>query len=158
MREATDEFPDDARIRPGGESRHRRDRAHGDRAAVGWGLFLAVMALQMVEATAGDDTNRLARLIAWQHREFDRGALHAQALREACVPLRPGEPGKSPFWNVYAEYFIHAPAFDFPAWPRAAQYRLTVAAGKTNYALPGHEPMGAALADLDQSAGDPDHG
>ena len=27
---------------------------------------------------------------------------HQQAVEESLVPIRPGEPGKSPFWNVYA--------------------------------------------------------
>ena len=33
--------------------------------------------------------------------------------RRSAVPLRPGEPGKAPFWNAYAKRFIYAPVFDF---------------------------------------------
>src|SRR5688572_21114722 len=48
------------------------------------------------------------------------------ALQESTVPIRPGVPGKTPFWNVAAKRFIYAPAFDFKAVPNAARYRFEV--------------------------------
>lgn len=48
----------------------------------------------------------------------------AIALRESTVPIRPGVPGQTPFWNVAAKRFIYAPAFDFKAVPQAASYRF----------------------------------
>ncbi|TLS49124.1 hypothetical protein FE782_27165 [Paenibacillus antri] len=47
-------------------------------------------------------------------------------LQETQQPLRPGVPGKSPFWNKYAKRFVYAPAFDLPLVPGASAYRFTV--------------------------------
>lgn len=52
-------------------------------------------------------------------------ALRVQALEESLVPIRPGLPGKSPFWNAYAKRFIYAPGFDFKAVDGAISYRFT---------------------------------
>nr|MBD3622570.1 hypothetical protein [Sunxiuqinia sp.] len=35
------------------------------------------------------------------------------AWEESTVPVRPGEPGKTAFWNGSARRFIYAPAFVF---------------------------------------------
>ncbi|MBN2289668.1 MAG: hypothetical protein JXQ83_10085 [Candidatus Glassbacteria bacterium] len=56
---------------------------------------------------------------------FDSQALHAQAVEESLVPVRPGVPGKSPFWNVGSTRFIYAPAFDFQPVQGAAAYCFT---------------------------------
>lgn len=56
------------------------------------------------------------------------GELHRQAAAESLVPIRPGVPGKTPFWNTYARRFICAPAFDLAPVPGAAQYRFTASA------------------------------
>jgi len=53
------------------------------------------------------------------------GPFHDQAIAESLVPIRPGAPGKTPFWNLYARRFIYAPAFDFSTVPGAACYRFT---------------------------------
>ena len=50
---------------------------------------------------------------------------HQQAIEESLMPIRPGEPGKSPFWNAQARQFIWAPAFDFKAVEHAKTYRFT---------------------------------
>ncbi len=42
------------------------------------------------------------------------------------IPIRPGEPGKSPFWNHSARRFIWAPAFEFAEISGAREYRFTV--------------------------------
>lgn len=38
--------------------------------------------------------------------------LHAEAVAESLIPIRPGVPGKVPSWNVKARRFTYAPAFD----------------------------------------------
>lgn len=43
-------------------------------------------------------------------------------------PVRPGEPGVRPFWNIHALRFIYAPAFDIPKVEGATSYRFTVQA------------------------------
>src|SRR5256885_4350390 len=49
---------------------------------------------------------------------------HQQAIEESLMSIRPGEPGKSPFWNAQARQFIWAPAFDFKAVEHARTYRF----------------------------------
>ena len=55
---------------------------------------------------------------------LNRGELHKQAVAESLKPIRPGVPGKTPFWNPHAVRFIHAPAFDLPEVDGAARYEL----------------------------------
>ena len=65
----------------------------------------------------------------------DWAALNEQARRESLTIVHPGEPGKTPFWNIKSKAFIHPPAFDFKAVEGAAKYRFTVtekAGGKTH--------------------------
>ena len=45
------------------------------------------------------------------------------ALQESTIPIRPGEPGKVPFWNVASKRFIYAPAFDFKTVQKAVKYK-----------------------------------
>ncbi|MCK4745786.1 MAG: hypothetical protein KAT15_02070, partial [Bacteroidales bacterium] len=52
--------------------------------------------------------------------------LHERALTESCIPIKPGIPGVSPFWNAHAHRFIYAPAFDFPESESADQYRFSI--------------------------------
>lgn len=40
--------------------------------------------------------------------------------------IRPGEPGKTPFWNAYAKRFIYAPAFELPEVPGASKYEFSI--------------------------------
>lgn len=40
-------------------------------------------------------------------------------------PVRPGIPGKTPFWNTYSKRFMYAPAFDFNEIEKAVFYRFT---------------------------------
>ncbi len=49
-------------------------------------------------------------------------AFHKQAVEESLLPVRPGVPGKAPFWNAHARRFINAPSFDFPEIEYAAGY------------------------------------
>src|SRR4051812_38101998 len=49
---------------------------------------------------------------------------HQQAVEESLAPIRPGVPGKTPFWNSQAKQFIWAPAFDFKTVENATSYRF----------------------------------
>jgi maltose/maltodextrin transport system substrate-binding protein len=63
--------------------------------------------------------------------------------------VRPGEPGKRPFWNSRAVKFIHAPAFDFKPVQQATLYRFTatsVVDGK-DYIFTAQQPW-AALTEV----------
>jgi maltose/maltodextrin transport system substrate-binding protein len=58
----------------------------------------------------------------------DQATLHAQAIEESMIPIRPGVPGKSPFWNRYARMFAYVPSFEFTKVPGAVHYRFTATA------------------------------
>lgn len=49
----------------------------------------------------------------------DFGAI---AKAESLIPIHPGEPGKTAFWNGSAQQFIYAPAFDYKIIDGAKQY------------------------------------
>ncbi len=57
------------------------------------------------------------------NKKFDNLSL------ETLIPIRPGEPGKSPFWNMNAQRFIYAPAFNMPEVNGASKYLFTVKSG-----------------------------
>lgn len=57
---------------------------------------------------------------------FDWDKLNAQVAKELREPVRPGIPGKQPFWNQFARYFMYPPAFDFEPVKGATAYRFTV--------------------------------
>lgn len=44
------------------------------------------------------------------------------AKKESLVPVHPGEPGKTPFWNEKAHQFIFAPAFEYNNVKDAVKY------------------------------------
>ena len=57
-------------------------------------------------------------------------ALAAKAKEESLQPIRPGEPGKQPFYNTVLihkqKYFaLHAPTIAFNEVPGAVKYRIT---------------------------------
>jgi maltose/maltodextrin transport system substrate-binding protein len=56
----------------------------------------------------------------------------ANADHTGSKPIRPGVPGKAPFWNEKARQFMYPPAFDFKPLVGATTYRfmLTCADGK----------------------------
>jgi hypothetical protein len=49
-----------------------------------------------------------------------------QEIETTKQPIRPGIPGKSPFWNGNSTKFVYAPAFPFSEVPGADHYRFTV--------------------------------
>ncbi|MDF3076457.1 MAG: hypothetical protein K0S09_346 [Sphingobacteriaceae bacterium] len=48
------------------------------------------------------------------------------AKEESITPIRPGVPGKTPFWNANAHQFIYAPAFEYKIVPGASKYRYDI--------------------------------
>ena len=60
----------------------------------------------------------------WDMADWNR--FHDQAVKESLLAIRPGEPGKSPFWNGYAKRFIYVPSFDFNKVNNSVKYRYTV--------------------------------
>jgi hypothetical protein len=90
-----------------------------------------------------------SRVMPFKVPEFDRQALHQQAVKESLIPVRPGVPGKSPFWNVNSSQFIFVPSFDFSTVPGAENYRfkaVSEADGK-EYVFQAGEPW-ATLAPI----------
>ena len=53
-------------------------------------------------------------------------AAFSAAPDDTTKPVRPGEPGVRPFWNLNGLRFIYAPAFDFPKVDGASKYRFTL--------------------------------
>jgi hypothetical protein len=58
------------------------------------------------------------------------GALAAKALEESLQPIRPGEPGKQPFYStrlihLNKYYALHTPTIAFNEVPGAVKYRIT---------------------------------
>jgi maltose/maltodextrin transport system substrate-binding protein len=56
-------------------------------------------------------------------------AFYDSELEQYGIPIRPGEPGKAPFWNGYSTKFSFAPAFELPLVAGAGAYRFTAIAG-----------------------------
>jgi maltose/maltodextrin transport system substrate-binding protein len=71
-----------------------------------------------------------------------KGPFGAEEWKHSAIPLRPGEPGKAPFWNAHAPRFIFAPAFNFPKVDGAVRYRfeLTSANNSQTYRFEADRP------------------
>ena len=95
--------------------------------SVTWNHKLAV-ALAAIGATLPVAAGTLV-----QYWPFDDGAastaywqtLNAAAASQSLLPLRPGKPGGTPFWNANARRFIHPPSFALTPTNNAAAYRFT---------------------------------
>ena len=66
--------------------------------------------------------------------------LGRMAERDYLTPVRPGEPGKSPFWNKNSHQFMYCPSFDFPLVASAKYYRFTVTADGKDYSFEASKP------------------
>lgn len=55
----------------------------------------------------------------------DWAVVNEESRAEALTAVRPGEPGKRPFWTVHSRAFIHPPAFEFADMPTVTRYRYT---------------------------------
>lgn len=69
-----------------------------------------------------------------------RSPFYEQAVAESLVPIRPGVPGRAPFWNGHARRFIYAPAFDFPQVKGAGAYRFEVETAHGNFTFEADVP------------------
>lgn len=67
------------------------------------------------------------------------------AREEYVNPVRPGEPGQAPFWNVASGRFMYAPAFDLKVIDGADRYRFTVIASGRPHTFEAKKPY-ASLA------------
>ena len=66
------------------------------------------------------------------------------AKEESVIPIRPGVPGKSPFWNENAHQFIYAPAFDYKFIPTAVNYRYNITSeDRSSYTFTSDVPYSA---------------
>lgn len=74
---------------------------------------------------------------------LNREILHKRAVEESLVPVRPGVPGRIPFWNRYAIQFMYAPGFDFQEIEGAVNYRFTVRADGKDYVFVAAKPWEA---------------
>ena len=68
-------------------------------------------------------------------KTLDWAALNDRAAQDYLQPVRPGVPGKDPFWNIYSRQFTYVPAFDFPINDKAVSYHFECKdlAGNKNY-------------------------
>ena len=48
--------------------------------------------------------------------QSDRDALRTKAVAESLIPVRPGVPGKVPFWNVHSRRFPKSDRFQPGSW------------------------------------------
>jgi len=64
-------------------------------------------------------------------KPVDWQAVNAAAAKNYLHALRPGDPGKDPFWNEHARQYLYPPAFDFKTVPGAAAYRFTLTPERT---------------------------
>jgi len=72
------------------------------------------------------------------------GALRDLAEQESLIPIRPGHPGKTPFWNRYATCFMYAPSFEFNQVDGAVFYRfIATAADSQQYGFIADTPWAA---------------
>ena len=60
-------------------------------------------------------------------------AFFAKAVAESLEPIRPGVPGKRPFWNEYSPQFKYAPSFDFKPVPGASRYGTALSGWPPGY-------------------------
>jgi len=76
----------------------------------------------------------------WDTADWNR--FHDQAVEESLLPIRHGEPGKSPFWNGYARRFIYVPSFDFNTVDNSVKYRYTIISDVNceNYSFEAENP------------------
>ena len=79
------------------------------------------------------------------HAQTNRDTFEKQAVTDSLIPIRPGVPGKVPFWNTHARRFIYAPAFDFSEVNGAKSYRFTLTAKQGTQTFEADTPW-ASLA------------
>ncbi|NLE36546.1 MAG: hypothetical protein GX621_00815 [Pirellulaceae bacterium] len=90
-----------------------------------WGRLIAVICLLPAVAYSQTPAAGQAKIKSAEEKALENvEKLHAEAIAESLAPIRPGVPGKSPFWNERAQRFIFAPAFDFKPVEGSKRYRF----------------------------------
>lgn len=62
------------------------------------------------------------------------------AQEESAEPIRPGVPGKTPFWNGKARQFIWAPAFEYKTIEGATTYQYIIKSEGKEYGFKSNIP------------------
>lgn len=72
---------------------------------------------------------------------------YRQTIKESLIPIRPGIPDESPFWNKYAIRFINVPSFDFKSVEGADSYRFTATSesDSMDYVFTAEQPWSLLL-------------
>ncbi len=71
----------------------------------------------------------------------EEGEILISHHEEYLIPVRPGKPGETPFWNQSAHQFMYAPSFDFKEIKGASSYRYTVKASDgQSYSFEANDP------------------
>jgi len=90
----------------------------------------------------------VATAVEWADVRLDNRDLNAAAQADYRIPVRPGIPGKTPYWNRHSRRFLYAPAFDFPAVAAAAKYRFRASTGQTFTGEQPYDPLTTIWADI----------
>ena len=86
------------------------------------GIVAAIIATVVMAAGSSAEDKHAVGAPRWSDKAVVK--FWSEALEESQKPIRPGVPGKSPFWNGGARRFIYAPAFDFKPVKGATFYRF----------------------------------
>lgn len=76
---------------------------------------------------------------------LDYKKLNRQARKEYLNPVRPGYEGRNGYWNINAEKFIFAPAFDFKEVDGAVSYRFSVRTSGHEFSFESAKPYSALV-------------
>ncbi len=92
--------------------------------------FIVLFLLFIVAGCEINSNNRSSQnvtegIVAGEWDSLKWSDFSKQAFHESLVPVRPGNPGKTPFWNIHAKRFINVPSFDFKEIPNSVEYRFT---------------------------------
>ncbi len=60
--------------------------------------------------------------------KLDYFKLRKEEVVESLVPVRHGNPGEIPFWNVASKRFLNVPSFNFRIVEGAGKYEFTALA------------------------------
>ncbi len=71
----------------------------------------------------------------------DSAEIKKLAIQDSMVPIRPGNPPGTSFWNVNAQRFIYVPSFNFNKIENAETYEFTALAADSNtYSFKANTP------------------
>ncbi len=113
-------------------------------------LFILMLFVSACHPGVRNEEQRTGNLPSDQYKNTYAGrwdslawkSFHETALQASLLPVRPGIPGKTPFWNGYAKRFIYVPSFDFKTIAGSANYKFTAISDVTtkSYTFTAKEP------------------